>query len=76
MLIVSELITAYQNNSMTRVAHLLPCATTALQIAIHLSILPVDKDDESAINVFLNVCTAIRASGGVRTLLDVLRLRL
>uniref|UniRef100_A0A146KV52 Uncharacterized protein n=1 Tax=Lygus hesperus TaxID=30085 RepID=A0A146KV52_LYGHE len=84
LVIVNELVTAHHNNATVRVTHLLPCVTTALQILIHLCNMPNnnindDGEDDSSYNagsVFNSLCMAIRASGGVRTLLDVMRLRM
>ncbi|KAH8617968.1 hypothetical protein ERJ75_000332800 [Trypanosoma vivax] len=75
IMIVSELTSAFQNGNASRESHLIPCAATALQILLHLACPPTDKSDEVVVSTFNRICGVIRASDGVRTLLEVLRIR-
>ncbi|SCU72250.1 uncharacterized protein TEOVI_000382600 [Trypanosoma equiperdum] len=75
IMIVSELTSAFQNGNASRESHLIPCVATSLQILLNLTRLPADKNDDVCVATFNRVCGMIRANDGVRTLLEVLKVR-
>ncbi|PWV22208.1 hypothetical protein C3747_1g397 [Trypanosoma cruzi] len=75
IMILSDLPSASRNGNTSRESHLIPCVATALQILLHLAVPPVDKSDEASVATFNQVCGMIRANDGVRTLLEVLKIR-
>ncbi|RNF15135.1 HIV-1 Vpr-binding protein [Trypanosoma conorhini] len=75
IMIVSDLAAASRNGNTSRESHLIPCVATALQILLHLTVPPIDKTDEASVAAFNQICSIIRASDGVRTLLEVLKIR-
>ncbi|ORC91518.1 HIV-1 Vpr-binding protein [Trypanosoma theileri] len=75
IMIVSDLVAAFQSGNTSRELHLIPCVATSLQILLHLTVPPIDKNDEAAVASFNRVCSVIRANDGVRILLEVLRVK-
>ncbi|KAH9593173.1 hypothetical protein LSM04_007337 [Trypanosoma melophagium] len=75
IMIVSDLVAAFQSGNTSRELHLIPCVATSLQILLHLTVPPNDKNDETTVATFNRVCSVIRANDGVRILLEVLRVK-
>nr|CCC94905.1 unnamed protein product [Trypanosoma congolense IL3000] len=74
-MIVSELTSAFQCGNASRQSYLIPCVATSLQILLNLTRPPTDKSDEGSVSTFNRICGTIRTSDGVRTLLEVLKIR-
>lgn len=73
--IISDLAVSFHNRNASRENHLLPCVRSALHVLINVMTPPAETADEGTISIFNHICCAFRANDGVRTLLEILKIK-
>ncbi|CAD2215656.1 hypothetical protein ADEAN_000311100 [Angomonas deanei] len=73
---IGDLSSVFIKSNYSKENQALLCAISSSQILLHVTEPPLDGDDESAVSIFNTICRAFRDCGGIKTLLDIVKVRL